>query len=183
MAIDIRDADWAGFAGVMGEKGGCGGCWCRLWRVPKKLHDADKGDGNRNAMRNLFDEGHVPGLIAWDGTKPVGWISVDCRSAFPRLDNSRVLKPVDDRPVWSVSCFLIKPPYRRQGLSADLLRRACDFAAARGAQILEGYPVDPGKKYPAVYGWTGFLGAYRAAGFTEVARRSETRPIMRKKLV
>ncbi|MCA8883614.1 MAG: GNAT family N-acetyltransferase [Rhodobacteraceae bacterium] len=166
----------------MGDKGGCGGCWCRLWRVSRKQHDADKGDGNRDAMRALFDRGHVPGLIAWDGDTPFGWISVDRRSAFPRLAGSRILKAVDDRPVWSVSCFLVKPAYRRRGLSADLLRHACGFAKARGADILEGYPVDPGKKYPAVYGWTGFMGAYRAAGFTEVARRSETRPIMRKVL-
>lgn len=183
MGIDIRPADWSGFTEIMGPKGGCGGCWCRLWRVPKKIYEADKGEGNRAAMQALFAAGQVPGLVARDGDTAVGWISIDARTAFPRLDASRVLKPVDDKPVWSVSCFLVKPPWRRKGLSVALLRAACDLAAARGAEILEGYPVDGKTNYPAVYGWTGFAGAYRAAGFTEVARRSDTRPIMRKTLV
>ena len=40
----------------------------------------------------------------------------------------------------------------------------------------------PRERYPAVYAWTGFVQAFRDAGFEEVARRSETRPIMRKVL-
>ncbi|WP_319022467.1 GNAT family N-acetyltransferase [Meridianimarinicoccus sp. MJW13] len=182
MTFEITPADWSGFQTVMGPKGGCGGCWCRLWRVPKKVHDADKGDGNRDAMRALFDSGAVPGLLAMDGATPVGWISVAPRTEFPGLKASRILQPVDDLPVWSVSCFLVMPPYRRQGLSVHLLQAACAFASERGAPAIEGYPIDGKDKYPPVYGWTGFAGAYRSAGFTEIARRSRTRPIMRKSL-
>ncbi|MEP3115804.1 GNAT family N-acetyltransferase [Nisaea sp.] len=181
--FDIRPADWCGFEAVMGEKGGCGGCWCMLWRLPKKDMDAGMGDGNRLAMKSLFDSGHVPGLVAWHAGEAVGWIQVDERSAFPRLETSRVLKPLDDQPVWSVSCFLVDKRFRKKRLSVKLLEAACRLAKDRGATILEGYPVDsPKKSYPAVYAWTGFIGAFRDAGFEEVARRSETRPIMRKRL-
>ena len=94
-----------------------------------------------------------------------------------------MLKPLDQQPVWSISCFLVDKRFRKQGLSLKLLEAACDFARDRGATILEGYPVDSSKKsYPAVYAWTGFIGAFRDAGFEEAARRSETRPIMRKRL-
>lgn len=181
--VDIRPADWAGFTAVMGEKGGCGGCWCMLWRLSKADMEAGMGAGNRRAMKKLFDRGHIPGLIAWHEGEAVGWIQVDERSAFPRLDASRVLKPVDDKAVWSVSCFLVDKRFRRLGLSAEMLRAACGFARERGAAMLEGYPIDtPKTSYPAVYAWTGFVGAFREAGFEEVARRSATRPIMRKQL-
>lgn len=154
-----------------------------LWRLSKAEMDQGMGAGNRQAMRRLFAAGHVPGLVAWHDGEAVGWIQLDRRNAFPRLAASRVLKPVDDQPVWSVSCFLVDKSFRRQGLSQQLLTAACSFARAEGARILEGYPIDtPKDKYPPVYAWTGFVGAYRAAGFTEVARRSATRPIMRRDL-
>ena len=154
-----------------------------LWRLPRKQMQAGIGAGNRQAMKAIFDDGQVPGLIAWHEGIAVGWVQIDERSAFPRLSTSRVLQPVDDQPVWSVSCFLVHKPFRHQGLSVALLRAACDLAGARGAGMVEGYPVDPPKKnYAPVYAWTGFLGAFREAGFVETERRSPTRPIMRRQL-
>ncbi|MFK7939292.1 MAG: GNAT family N-acetyltransferase [Roseovarius sp.] len=183
MNTEIRPATWAGFEQVMGTNGGCGGCWCMLWRLTKKEMDAGMGAPNRLAMKAVFDAGHVPGLIAWHQGQAVGWIQIDKRQAFPRLETSRVLKPVDDTPVWSVSCFMVHKTARRSGVSVALLGAACDFAAKQGAQVIEGYPIDtPKAKYPAVYAWTGFAGTFRAAGFNEVTRRSPTRPIMRKTL-
>ncbi len=177
----IAPANWDSFQAVMGEKGGCGGCWCMLWRLEKRQMDAQMGEPNRRAMKAIFDAGHIPGLICRHGETPVGWIQVDERTTFPRLEHSRVLKPVDDKPVWSVSCFFIDRKYRRQGLSAQLLEAACTFVKERGGAIVEGYPIDtPKTSYPAVYAWTGMVGAFRKAGFHEVARRSATRPIMRK---
>lgn len=183
MTFDIRPATWNDFSAVMGEKGGCGGCWCMLWRLSKKEMDAGMGETNRLAMKRLFESGCVPGLVAFHENEPVGWIQIDKRDCFPRLESSRVLKPVDDKVVWSVSCFLVDKKFRRKGLSVRLLEAACTWAQEQGASIVEGYPIDtPKQKYPPVYAWTGFVGAYREVGFVEVARRSETRPIMRKLL-
>ncbi|MET1411261.1 GNAT family N-acetyltransferase [Roseibium sp. HPY-6] len=183
MSFDIRPATWAHFEAVMGEKGGCGGCWCMLWRRSAQEMEAGKGAGNREAMRDLFASGEVPGLVALSDDRAVGWIQIDRRSAFPRLATSRILKPVDDRDVWSVSCFFIDKGFRRQGLSVALLNAATDWAQSKGASLIEGYPIDtPKEKYPPVYAWTGFLDTFKRAGFSEVARRSPTRPIMRKHL-
>ena len=64
-----------------------------------------------------------------------------------------------------------------------MLHAACAHVKVCGGAILEGYPIDtPRERYPAVYAWTGFVQTFRNAGFEEVARRSETRPIMRKAL-
>lgn len=174
---------WSDFEAVMGPRGGAGGCWCMLWRLRKRDYDAMKGEAARDAIRSVVEAGPPPGLLAYDGDAPVGWISIAPREAFPRLETSRVMQPVDDRPVWSVSCFLIAQSHRRQGVAVALLEAACAFAREHGATLVEGYPVAPGKDgYPDTYAWTGFDSVFRRAGFAEVARRSETRPIMRREV-
>jgi hypothetical protein len=56
-------------------------------------------------------------------------------------------------------------------------------ARQKGARIVEGYPIEPKKKeMPDVFAYHGFASIFRKNGFQEVARRSETRPMMRKKL-
>ena len=182
-ASPLTPERWPDFETVMGPKGGCGGCWCMLWRRRKADYDKRVGDGNRKDIRAIVEGGEEPGLLAYETERPVGWISLAPRERFVRLETSRVLKPVDDRPVWSVSCFLVAKDCRNRGVAEALLRAACTFARQRGASILEGYPIEPKKRpYPAAYAWTGFASVFRRAGFEEVARRSDTRPIMRKRL-
>lgn len=155
-----------------------------LWRLSKADYDKGAGAGNRRAMEKLASGKPAPGLLGYLDGQPVGWISVALRHKFPRLEKSRVLKPVDEQDVWSVSCFLIAKPYRRQGIAVRMLEAACDFVREHGGSIVEGYPIAPTKQpYPATYAWTGFEKVFRRAGFEEVARRSPTRPIMRKSLV
>ena len=172
---------WQDLEELFGARGACGGCWCMAWRLAPRDFRAGKGTGNRNALRALVREGPPPGVLAYAGKSAVGWCAVAPRAVYPRLANSRVLAPVDDRPVWSVSCLFVAKSHRRQGLSAMILQAAADLAFSRGATIVEGYPTDPGgKDMPAPFVWTGLPSAFVKAGFTEVARRSETRPIMRK---
>jgi GNAT superfamily N-acetyltransferase len=94
-----------------------------------------------------------------------------------------VLQPVDTAAVWLITCLLIARSHRRQGVGTALLKAAADFARAHGATLLEGYPIAPtAERYPDAYAWTGLERQFVAAGFVEVARRSDTRPIMRKTL-
>lgn len=181
--VPLTPDRWADFEALMGPKGGAGGCWCMLWRVPKREFETGAGEANRRAMQAVTAEPVPPGLLAYDGDRPVGWISVAPRARFPRLGNSRVLARIDDEPVWSVTCFLIARSHRRKGLATRLLEAACDFVRDHGGTIVEGYPIAPDKSsYPPVYAWTGFEGAFRRAGFETVLKRSPTRPIMRKRL-
>jgi GNAT superfamily N-acetyltransferase len=102
------------------------------------------------------------------------------REVYSALERSRVLQPVDAQPVWSISCLFVKKGFRRQGISAKLLRAAVDFAASQGATLVEGYPSEPtSDKMADPFLWHGIASSFRAAGFKEVARRSATRPIMR----
>ncbi len=170
---------WKDLETLFGPRGGVGGCWCMYWRETSKEYMARRGNGNKKAIKALVASREPPGIIAYVDGQPAGWCSLAPRPAFPRLATSRVLKPVDEQPVWSIVCFFIARPFRRQGLSAALITAAVGYAKKRGAKIMEAYPVEPRKEMAGEFAWTGFADAFRKAGFKEVARRSETRPIMR----
>ena len=174
---------WPDLERLFGPKGAYGGCWCMLNRLSRREVEAGKGEGNRRAMKALVENGQVPGLLAYDEDEPVGWCSVAPREAFPGLARSRIMKPLDARPVWSVTCFFIRKTHRNRGLSVALLNAVCDYVRDRGGELVEGYPVEPKQARMAdVFAWTGLAASFRAAGFTEVLRRSETRPIMRREV-
>lgn len=150
------------------------------WRLPKSKWKRRQGDGNRRGLKKIVDSGVPTGILAYSSGQPVGWCAIAPRSDFSRLERSRILKPVDDEPVWSVVCFVIVKAFRRRGLTVQLLRAAVEYARRHGARIVEGYPVEPKKPVvPDVFAYTGFASAFTKAGFKEVARRSPTRPIMR----
>jgi len=171
---------WADLERLFGPRGACGGCWCMWWRLNRPEWNRGKGEGNRKAFRKLVRSGAEPGVLAYADGEPVGWCAIAPREQYPKLNHSRILKPVDDQPVWSVTCFYIAHGFRHQGLSTALLKAAAEFASARGAKIVEGYPHDKKKATADVFVYTGLLSAFRKAGFKEVARRSKTRPIMRR---
>ena len=173
-------ARWADLEALFGERGACGGCWCMAWRLPRAQYRSGKGEGNRRALLKLVKSKQAPGILAYSGRKAIGWCAVAPRSDYSFLGRSRVLQEVDRQPVWSISCLFILRDYRGQGVSSQLLRAAVSFAAAKGATLVEGYPTIPyAARVPAAFLWTGTLSAFLRAGFTEVARRSPGRPIMR----
>lgn len=150
------------------------------WYLSHSEYEQQKGEGNKLAMKMMVDEGRVPGLLAMLGGDPAGWIALSPRQTYPTLARSRILKAVDALPVWSIVCFFVAKPHRRQGLSVALLRAAIDYVQKQGGEVLEGYPQEPQKgEMPPVFAFTGLASAFRQAGFVEVARRSPSRPIMR----
>lgn len=152
-----------------------------LWRKSPAEFKEQKGEGNRKSMQHLAQSKRALGVLAYEGTNPIGWCAVAPREDYPALSRSRVLKPIDDKPVWSVSCFFIDKAHRKKGLSTKLLEAAVTYAKSQGAKIVEGYPVEPVKdNYPAVYAWVGLAKTFKKTKFKECARRSPTRPIMRR---
>jgi len=176
----VTPGRWEDFESLSGPRGAMAGCWCMWWRIKRKDWEANKDTGNRAAMKAIVDGGKTPGLLAYHDDAPVGWVSVGPREDFPVLQRSPILKPVDDQPVWSVVCFVVHKAYKRLGMSGRLLRAAVEYSAEHGATIVEGYPIDPKPGGAAdFYSFTGFVSTFQAAGFVEVARRSERKPIMR----
>lgn len=173
---------WADFEALFGAKGACGGCWCMWWRLPQKTFDANRGDRNKQALKRVLSSGRSTGLIAYVGKQPVGWCAIAPRTDYPRLARSRVLRKVDDLPVWSVTCFFVNKAYRGKGITVELLKAAVQYARKKGAVAVEGYPVDPKSRYADTFAYVGLKSAFDRAGFQEVARHSLTRPIMRYRL-
>jgi hypothetical protein len=176
----VTPSTWNDLERLFGPRGACCGCWCMYWRLPHSQYDAQQGEPNHLEMHALVDSGKIPGILAYRDDNPVGWCSIAPREEFSTLARSRILKPVDDQPVWSVVCFFVARAERHQGLTIELLKESVRFAASQGARIVEGYPVEPKEgKSPDTFVYTGLASAFLKAGFREVARRSATRPIMR----
>ena len=152
-----------------------------MWnRQSNSEFDDCKGQPNQNALRQLVDDDQVPGLLAYDNGIAVGWVSLGPREVFSRLRRSRVTKPVDDVPVWAITCFVVSSRRRRTGVATELRAAAIEYARSQGAVAIEGYPVEPRTvAMPAIYAWMGLASMFAEAGFVELARRSAHRPVMR----
>ena len=149
------------------------------WRLGRKEWNRNKGEGNRRAFRRIVRSGSEPGVLAYADGHPVGWCAVAPRKDFSFLERSRVLAPLDDQPVWSITCLFVAKEWRRRGLSTRLIEAAVKLARKHGAKIVEAYPNDVKSTMPAAFIWTGVTAAFKKAGFRVAARRSRLRPIVR----
>jgi ribosomal protein S18 acetylase RimI-like enzyme len=176
---------WPDLEAVFKSKG-CSvarGCWCMYYRRSGSRRTLPVGvtqaEANRAELKALVDGGNPPGLIGYRGKGPVGWVSLAPREAYAKLERSPVMKAVDDRPVWSIICFVVPSEYRGRGVARALLQGAIAYASKQGAKLVEAYPVDkPGRSDDGNM-WFGAKSMYDDAGFAEVARRKPHRPIVR----
>lgn len=155
------------------------GCWCMHYRMTGKSGDSE---ANKRAMKSLVDRGVVPGLIGYRAGRPIAWISLGPRDDYLRLARSPIMKPVDEKPVWSIVCSFVDAKERGKGIAEAMLKAAIDYARSRGATLLEAYPVDKPEPTHPDFMWFGAKRMYDRAGFKEVARRKKTRPVMRRTL-
>jgi GNAT superfamily N-acetyltransferase len=168
-------------------------CWCAYFRI--RGFDFSSGSKARHrsvmesAARNGAREGRAPGLIAYQDGDAVGWVSVGPREDYERLAYSRVLGPVDDKPVWSIVCFVVGRRSRGQGIANALLDAAIDYARDHDATQLEGYPVEiaEGERIGSGEVYKGTLAMFERAGFKVVVRRATPgtatpRPIVRRSI-
>lgn len=170
---------WPALEDLFGPGGAVNGCWCMYWRIGN-AYRARPREQNRAAFREVVKRGPPPGLIAFDGDVPVGWVQVTPRDAVPWLDRAWRLKRVDDAPVWSLSCLYVRKGHRRKGITSALIAAAVEAATRAGATALEAYPFDADVS-PSATG-TGYASTFARAGFRTVAKRDPSRPIMRRDL-
>lgn len=176
---------WDDLAALFGKSGAFSGCWCMYWRMTSKEFSASNSQQNREALMALASRERPPGLLAYLDGQAVGWCAVGPRADFQRLERSRVIKPVDDTPVWCVVCFFIHRKYRGRGVGKALLRAAVQFAAEHEAQAVEGYPIiTEGEKVGDWAAYTGTVGMFRTVGFrataaTEAKSGRKRRVVMR----
>ena len=163
-------------------------CWCMYFRTRGMSWSNSTPKGNREGLRSLAGHELAPGLVAYRDGQAVGWVSLGPREDYDRLEGSKVLARLDDKPVWSIVCFVVSAKARGQGIAAALLAGAVDHARRNGARMLEAYPVSDARgRVPAASAFHGAQSMYERAGFTVVEVRqwnksSPPRPIMRLEL-
>jgi GNAT superfamily N-acetyltransferase len=182
----------ADLAGLFGQGGDPKWCWCAFYRVRGTLWNTATPAENRSvlekAVRTTARESRAPGLVAYRGNEAVGWMSLGPREDYDRLEHSRVLGRVDDKPVWSIVCFVVGRKARGQGVAAALLDAGVAYAREHGATLLEAYPADTaGQRIPSAEAFKGTLSMFERAGFDVVARRRAQgarapRPIVRRRV-
>lgn len=164
-------------------------CWCAYFRI----RAVDFSSGGKARHRSVLEaaatdgaaSGRAPGLVAYDGEETVGWISIGPREDYERLAHSRILAPIDDRPVWSIVCFVVGRRSRGQGIAQALLAAGIDYAREHGATMLEAYPVETSgrSRIDSASVYKGTLSMFERAGFTVAARRRSPngaiRPVVR----
>ena len=176
---------WDDLAALFQEGGDPKWCWCQFYRKRGLDWSNSTADANRERLASLTRAGPPPGLVAYRDGRAVGWVSLAPRPAYDRLNHAKVLAPVDEKPVWSIVCFVVSRTVRGEGVATALLDGAIAWARSQGATILEGYPTDTqGRKIPAANAYHGTLSMFESAGFEVVAKRqanktTKVRPIVR----
>jgi GNAT superfamily N-acetyltransferase len=151
-------------------------CSCMRWRLASADYKGSTTESRVATLDALVMQDIPLGVLGYRDGEPVGWVSVAPRETDAALERFKALPRIDELPAWSVVCFFVDRNERGQGLTLGLLRAAVSYAASQGAEIVEGYPVEPGAR---LYTYMGSVATFRAAGFEEVARPAEGRPIMR----
>lgn len=156
---------WPDLVALFDRHGNPGYCWCTTWQLTSKEYQLMNSTGRRNALESPVNAGTPTGILAYQDGEPIGWCSIAPRETYLRLEKSKVLKRIDDAPVWSIACFFVKRSMRGRGVSLQLLNAAVIYARSQGTRIIEGYPVEPDQSYR-------FMGApsiFEQAGFHEAA--------------
>jgi GNAT superfamily N-acetyltransferase len=138
------------------------GCWCQSWRGATP-------DPRAALEAQIRGGAFAPGVVALLDDEPIGWCGLGPRAAMPRLRRSRTIPMIDEVAVWSIGCFVVRPGFRRRGITRALLDGAVDYARARGAPAVEAYPIDPlDGRVSTSFGYVGFVSTFEAAGFRRV---------------
>jgi GNAT superfamily N-acetyltransferase len=183
-AIEVRPAygRFDDFATVVGtQRADAEGCWCTAYR-DSRVPNQERPD----YMRAQCDTDPGPGVLVYVDDVVAGWCSIAPRDRYRRLLHSRTIPVLDDRDAWPAVCFVVRAGYRKHGLMHRLLAGAVDHAAAHGAEVVEGYPVETdGGRVDVISGYVGTTELFERAGFERAAPttgRSGGRPrwVMRK---
>ena len=151
-------------------------CSCMRWRLTSTDYQHSTKTSRIAKLDQLVCQNESVGVLAYQGTTPVGWCSIAPRETYAALERFRALPRLDDAPVWSVVCFVVDRRFRNAQATLGLLRAAVEYASAAGATIIEGYPVDPGAR---LYTYMGSPGTFRRAGFRDVTPLGQSRAVMR----
>lgn len=176
------------FADVINPNRRATHCWCLSHRLRAKDIEELGGGSREQAARALCERADPPGVVTYLDGVPVGWCNIGPRADIPRLAASKLMPPVDDVPVWSVVCVVVRGGYRKRGVTVALVEGAVAYAASRGAPAVEAHPVDPVGRMDTTMAFVGTRVMFEKAGFrvigvTDAVASRLPRLVMRRDLI
>ena len=128
------------------------------------------------AMTRLAGRERAPGLLAYEGAEPVGWVAVAPREELTRIVRSRAMPPVDDVPVWVIPCITVSKTHRGRGIAVALIKAAVRYAGEQEAPAVEAYPRADWERTGDDNVYFGTEAMFRRAGFEVVREPLPNRP-------
>ncbi|MFB7155023.1 GNAT family N-acetyltransferase, partial [Streptomyces virginiae] len=175
MSLEVRPATadlWDDVRQVLQPKKSAHTCWCMAWRLTTGDYGRMTAEERGEHLRTLTEKADPPpGVLGFLDGEVAGWCNVAPRRQLDRLTSSKTITPVDDVPVWSVTCFVVRKEFRGKGVASGLLEGAVEHARANGAPAVEGYPVDPeGGRVNPTLAYVGTMDMFERAGFRRIQR-------------
>jgi predicted GNAT family acetyltransferase len=177
--IRVERADgnrWDDLCLLFGRAGASNGCWCQYWILGTGYHRRDRSLNRRALAHECATSG---GLIAYnDDGCAIGWARLSPRSELAWLNERFAARLPADDSVFSLPCFYVPNWAGGAGVMTALIAASTKVARSEGL-TLEAYPVDPTADNATRNRFTGVLGPFLRAGFTEVQRLSPDRAVVR----
>ena len=151
-------------------------CSCMRWRLRSTEYQRSTREQRVAGLIERVNQNIPIGVLGYVGDRPVAWCSIAPRETYAALERYQALGRIDEAPAWAVACFFIDRSVRRQGVTLGLLKAAVAYAVSQGAQIIEGYPVEPDAK---LYTYMGATATFEKAGFQDVTPAGQARRVMR----
>lgn len=154
------------------------GCYCYFPIAPHHLKPWEEraGPENRAAVSQLIRANQMNGYLAYHAGRVVGWCHAAPYTHFTIL-RDKVESQADQ--IGAITCFIVAPAYRGQGVTRQLLEAALAGFQAQGLRLAEAYPRRAAASPEARH--HGPLSLYLDTGFTIVAEQ-DNRLIVRKTL-
>jgi len=176
---------WPDFEALFEKHRGVqGGCWCVYYLCKSTEFNRLGPEGRRRLHKELALGGRARGVIAYEGETPVGWCQFGKPDVLCQYDRGRSYPKLtiapEDKPSWRISCLFTDKHRRSRGIAIFTLHAALEEIARLGGGVVEAFPLDAPNIKHNVY--TGSADMYRREGFTEAARLSESKLLMRKRV-
>jgi GNAT superfamily N-acetyltransferase len=173
--------NWDKFVQLFGSRGACSNCWCMSFRCSKSdFMEGKENNGNKKLMKKLVWENKPTGILGFYNGQAIAWCAFAPRDVYLKIENSRIHKRIDDKPVWSIPCFFIDKGFRRKGVSVAMLKAVINYASEKKIPVIEAYPTIPTQeKLPDTFAWIGLYKSFEKAGFEIADRTSKNRPMVR----
>jgi GNAT superfamily N-acetyltransferase len=154
--------------------------------VPKE-QEALTRIGSDSYVQVVLTRDAADRVVGYVDGEPAGWVAVEPRENYPRIwarQKAWMRMDPDLEGVWSVTCFVVRKGFRRQGLMYDLAAATVEYGRRVGARVLEGYPTEPppGKTVIWDEASVGLLQVFLDAGYEVEASPTLRRRVVRHRL-